>query len=866
MRNVVSLRRPSPAWFWVILSFPLLSLLLGSWPLAAQDPGKKPPKEEVEETVKPKTKPPLRVEEGGSRADTPRALEKPGASRAREVLAQEADRTQHPVVRELFQSLARAHDVLVYRTGNREAIEPVPEYVGPTARSLSVRAVGSGGRPGRSFSVTKDLMAAIEHYEHIALRRVDEFLKTPLDREPAGSKKALSRLEMLRVAEKALAAVLRFHESAWEIGEREGKGWEVLKKQLREQLRTVQLEQLKTLADATDWEPVFALARHLSEAYSQEAEIQRQIARLLAGHLRRAVDRKEYDAALVRLRLFEKAFPSAREIEEIHKLRSDTADALLEEARQLEQKGRRNQAVSRMQTAASIWPQAAKLTEVRRQLINDYPTLYVGVAELPRELLPGLAYTDSEKQAVELLFESLVKLSYPAGGGLRYEPELAKAEARLAPLGRQFQLTRNAYWSDSKPLTAVDVNHTVALLGLEDWPGHVPEWKALMAGVRIGGDPYHAQLTLRRGYLDPLSLMSFKVLPHWLHPEGVRKFSQEPIGSGPFQLKGREADQVVFVANPHYSARPDKVGLPKIREIRFVKSADPAREFAANQLHLLLDLPTKLYKELRENSPDVKFFPPLPNRRIYFLAVNYRRPALKNENLRRALAYAIDRETILNTCFREGLPKLHRSLNGPYPPETWAYNPKVSTSPDPHNRDLAKNLAQKARGEKLTLKYPTGDAQVAQACQLIRDQVAALDAGIELVLEPRPPHELWADVEVKRAYDLAYYHHDYASEAYWLWPLLDSREAARSGSRNYLGYEDAELDSDFRKAMGHRELAEVQRYTHRIHQRLFDRMPLIPLWQLDTHIAYHPNLQDLPRHIDPLLVFTDVDQWRLEPK
>ena len=41
-------------------------------------------------------------------------------------------------------------------------------------------------------------------------------------------------------------------------------------------------------------------------------------------------------------------------------------------------------------------------------------------------------------------------------------------------------------------------------------------------------------------------------------------------------------------------------------------------------------------------------------------------------------------------------------------------------------------------------------------------------------------------------------------------------------------------------------------------------MPLIPLWQLDRHIAMGSGVKPVP--FDPLLVFGDVDQWRLEKK
>jgi hypothetical protein len=69
----------------------------------------------------------------------------------------------------------------------------------------------------------------------------------------------------------------------------------------------------------------------------------------------------------------------------------------------------------------------------------------------------------------------------------------------------------------------------------------------------------------------------------------------------------------------------------------------------------------------------------------------------------------------------------------------------------------------------------------------------------------------------------------------------------------------------FRKAMTHRQFATVQDLAHQIHIRMNDQMPFIPLWQLDTHIAIHRSLQ-IPGNIDPLLIFNDVENWKLQDK
>jgi dipeptide transport system substrate-binding protein len=239
---------------------------------------------------------------------------------------------------------------------------------------------------------------------------------------------------------------------------------------------------------------------------------------------------------------------------------------------------------------------------------------------------------------------------------------------------------------------------------------------------------------------------------------------------------------------------------------------------------------------------------------------------LQNENLRRAIGLAIDREGILTACFRGEHKEFHRALNGPYPPGSWAYNPNLP--PDPYKQALAKSLAVKAReavvgSVRLELKYPDGDPDVKAACELIAKQVAEVDKDIKIELVARDPHQLRQDVEQKHEYDLAYYHHDFADQSFWLWPLFDPR-ATETGGLNYLGYrDDAPLEALFRRAMGHRDPREVRRLTHEIHLRVHDLMPFIPLWQLDSHIAVRRNLA--VGTFDPLQVFADVDRWTLGP-
>jgi ABC-type transport system substrate-binding protein len=386
--------------------------------------------------------------------------------------------------------------------------------------------------------------------------------------------------------------------------------------------------------------------------------------------------------------------------------------------------------------------------------------------------------------------------------------------------------------------------------------------------------------------------MTFKLLPAKYYLNDPDDFARHPIGSGPFAWSGVHKDpnsglpMAVFRASPTYGRRLGKTGQPLIREIRFysMEGRDARQDFkhdrqsATPPLHLLLDLPARKVAELKSQEAGLRVKVQLlpsgrgpggSNRRVWFLAVNHRHPPLQNEPLRRALARAIDREAILNACFRDSqeLAKPHQPLNGPYPAGSWACDPRVPASL--FNPRLAKSDAALARaaGLKLQLKYPD-EPEIFQACQMIQKQVQE-QTKITLDLVPCSWHELRKAVEIDHQYQLAYFWWDHADESYPIWPMFDPNGAV-PGGQNFLGrLEDAalsRLDDLFRQTLQHREFSKVQYLTQQVHRELFDRMPLIPLWQLDRYVAVHETLQ-LPvplDRLDPQRIFSHVERWKLE--
>jgi ABC-type oligopeptide transport system substrate-binding subunit len=769
------------------------------------------------------------------------------------------------------------------------AVEPIGVFVANPKElkdSLAVNILDASGKTVRSETFTRGMLAAIRYYEQVAMDQVQKFLDLRLETLRMDGEHYLSKYDQLLAAEVALGAVLRFHQSARLRDIRKGDEWEAIEDALRDKLLAVLLGQLEQLTEARSWDEGFSLTRRVMETFRREKD-KKQIAVPLAKLLEKALQDTTYSAerlrdARRRLRDFEEEFPNAPQLEAIRKGLRDQAQQLFDQAKKFVKDDKKSEALALLRRAEDVYPELSGLRAYRIEIDAAYQILKVGMRELPTHLSPAWAVTDAELRAVDLLFESLVNLAPDRQGLLYYRPGLSEGRIKIVPLGREFKLPRGARWSDGEELTAGDLSFTVNLLKKADSRASAREAAAgdLLEKVRVGGDPYRARLIMRQGFINPLSLMSFKVVParNRPHPDSI-EFARKPISSGPFEYAGLGRggrSSVIFRANPFYGVRAGKPGLPRIREIHFISTTDPVKDLERGVIDLALDLTAKEAATLRKNR---KYDVPLPgdksvNRRIFFLAVNNRKPGLNTAEVRIALARAINREELLDAHFRDkGLERpVHRALNGPYPARTWACNPelvngRVPDSLDPFDEPAAKTGIQQAvlkgapKQMRLTVKYPTGDKAVEDAITDLCGRVNKLLSGVELVPERRTPQDLRSDVELAHDYDLAYYWYDFPDETFWLMPLLGP--SGRASGENYLGYNGL-LVNRIQGATNRRHFTDVRRDAQSIHRLFLEgEMPFIPLWQLDPLYASKVDeVEMLP--FDPYHIFARIEHWRVK--
>ncbi|HUR52858.1 MAG TPA: ABC transporter substrate-binding protein [Gemmataceae bacterium] len=885
-----------------------------------EDPKAKQTKKDVkveEEDTKGTVKKKIVVDDGGDTTKKAVPVGSPPDVRLDELI-RAAAATKNATYKKLYTQFAVPFDRFTDTKGGVSRIKPVPLHrTDRFPANFGVIELDAGNNPKESRNVAAGEVRRIDAFEEVAVAEVDQLLKyKPLGL--AAGPDGLAAEDQLATGETILAAVVRFHEFARDAGKRTGKNWEAPRQALADKLREVRITQLQRATLANDWAKARAFGTNLLNNYPKNNDVMTAVAAARvteAELLMKSTNHVDFVRAKELLDEFEARFPGGGG-EGVRKIR----DALSREAARHFEIAKEKKAVQdlvaardALRKAESLDPSVPGIRDMQRDLKTGYPILYVGVRQFPERMSPAMARFDSERQIVELLFEGLLEEIPDELTGSRYRPGAALTLPLIVPGGREMLLraTERSGPNNREGFDAHDVVGTLKMLRARSdlWISAGLPW---LEDLPVPRSSESIRLGFRLGHPDPRSLMTFKLLPaRWLTENGKGMddpdFAARPHGTGPYRLhaitpaSGSNPRELVFTDNLAYSKWRDRTGLPHIREVRFVeygKLLDPMAEIKNDRMHILPDVPTADIEKFMAPSAGLQskmqVVTAATNRRVYTLAVNHRRPVMQNHTLRRGLSLAIDRDAILHDVFRANRIEFHKPMTGPFPPNSWAVvRGPGGIAPPLVNRDLAtvllmKYLDQSAPKTDLTLAYPDGDPLAQAACEKIKAQVESLVKDLPparrlvLKLEPLPARELIKRVEDEWRYDLAYVPFDYPDDWYpfALSAMLDPSAGGRSG-RNVFGYltqvgnpEEADLvfGRELAGLRAHRDFGEVMNRTKRISDTFNERVPFIPLWQLDRHMLvsnrvkfYADDAEPMnPRAINPTTLFGGIARWRLE--
>ena len=312
----------------------------------------------------------------------------------------------------------------------------------------------------------------------------------------------------------------------------------------------------------------------------------------------------------------------------------------------------------------------------------------------------GSPSVDAASERVRtLMFNSLVKKNekFDYVGELAVDPIQRSSDG----LVHTFTLRDGLKFHDGRPLTSADVKYTLDLVFSSNfaksasfYEGSGTDKKSIVKSVEAP-DPKTIVVTITKPWVGLLSnLVPVAIIPK----DSYESQKQHPLGSGPFKFISYDSSQQVLdlEAFPEYWEGPAKIQKLRARVIADTNALQA--ELRAGRVDIA-PLPTSL-------SPDaIKLLGQDPilqvqqftGSNLNLLTFNTSQAPLNDVRVRQAIAYAVNRESMINDLLL-GQAKLAHSI---LPEESWAYSTGQKYSYDPA---MAKKLLDEAG-----LKDPDGD-------------------------------------------------------------------------------------------------------------------------------------------------------------
>ena len=427
-----------------------------------------------------------------------------------------------------------------------------------------------------------------------------------------------------------------------------------------------------------------------------------------------------------------------------------------------------------------------------------------------------------------------------------------------------FNINKNAKWSNGEPVTADDFVWSWKRILTASLGSQYPD----MLYYLVGAYEYHNGLiddfdqvgvksvdkhTLKVNLKNPTPFF-LGLLSHYstwpVHKDTVLKFGDiddrngewtRPgnfVCNGPFQLKTWELNnKIVVEKNPHYY----DASMVRLNEIHYYPVSNVMTEdrmFRAGQLHLTSTLPSQKCPIYIEENPNLRIDPYMGT---YFYRINTENEVLKDVRVRKALAYSIDRQLLVDKVTKCGQIPAYSFT----PPGSNGYQPTTEIPFDPI---LAKSLLEEAGFSeqntfpKLEILFNTNEDH--RKLALAVQQMWQINLGIEVELVNQDwkvylNREMIGDFQISRAGWIG----DYEDPNTFLDLMRPNR------GNNKTGWENMEYDALVEKANTINNQAERYKLLYQAEEILIENMPVIPLYTYVRAYQLSPDVKGFSPHI-----------------
>jgi peptide/nickel transport system substrate-binding protein len=464
------------------------------------------------------------------------------------------------------------------------------------------------------------------------------------------------------------------------------------------------------------------------------------------------------------------------------------------------------------------------------------PDMIVVIIEnSPTNLDPRVGIDAQSERIGELIFDALVHRDEH----FNLHPWLAESWDIPDPLTYVFHLRHDVKFHDGRPLTSRDVKWTLDTIA----QGKIRSTKSAtfkyVDHIDVPDD-YTVVIHLKEPFAALLWNLSSGAIG--IVPEGAdEKFGSKPVGSGPFRFVRAEQDKdVIIERNDNYWG-----AKAKVKRVQFAVVPDPttrALELRKGSADIAPpgSLNPDMYVALQKE-PGIREIQQ-PGTVLAYLAMNLRDPVLRDVRVRQAIAYAIDRDPLIQYLWRDQA----RPANSVLPPQHWAYDSNVPTYE--HNPQKARELLDAAgyplkNGVRFHLTMKTSQEESTRLLAAVLQQQLR-EVGIALDIRSFEFATFFADVQ-KGAFQLYSLRWIGGNQDPDIFEYVFESSSIPPKRANRGFYSNPQIDALL--AQGRKEIDQKKRKQiyFEVQQILARDLPYINLWYFDNVMAYRPRVKGL---------------------
>ncbi len=387
-------------------------------------------------------------------------------------------------------------------------------------------------------------------------------------------------------------------------------------------------------------------------------------------------------------------------------------------------------------------------------------TLRVAIQAEPKNLNPLLASNTTDVMIDRLMFEPLVTAD-PSGNPVpmlaTVVPTIENGGISKDGLTITYHLHSDATWTDGVPVTSTDVafswkammnpdNNVITRHGYDEVRSvETPDGHTVVFHLKERFAPFVSTVFAESD--GPIEIVPAHVLARYPNVNQIPFNAAPMVSDGPFKFASwARGDHIELTANDGFF-----LGKPKLAHI--IIKPIPDENTSVNQLRTHeIDW---IFQGSLQNYPALKSIPNIDLRVSRYngyegVWLNTSRPLLRDVTVRRAIAFAIDKQQLISEL-AYGQVKM---ATEDQPDFLWAYEPNVTIYP--HDPAKARALLQQAgwtagpdgilekNGQRLSLTLVTNNSNVTRRRASVLLQAMLKSVGIDIHLRYYPGSVLFA--------------------------------------------------------------------------------------------------------------------------